>query len=66
MICPHCDGTGEAPDVVTLECIGCQKKVKVTYRSTAELMALCDSVRCADCKKFAAPEAEEGSGADAD
>lgn len=49
--CPHCEGTGIAPDKITLECVGCQKKVVVTYRSTAEVLSACASVRCADCKK---------------
>lgn len=54
--CPHCDGTGEAPEKITLECVGCQRKVVVTYTSTAEIAAKCESVRCADCKKREAGE----------
>lgn len=49
--CPHCKGTGIAPDKITLECVGCQKKVVVTYTSTADIREKCESVRCADCKK---------------
>lgn len=49
--CTHCDGTGEAPDKITLECVDCQRKVTVTYSSTAEIAELCQSVRCGECKK---------------
>lgn len=50
MRCPTCKGTGQVPDEITLECVGCQtKRVKVRYDSTAELLALCDTVLCADC-----------------
>lgn len=53
--CTHCDGTGQAPDKITLECVGCQRKVTVTYSSTAEIAKLCEDVRCTDCKKLAKP-----------
>ncbi len=49
--CSHCDGTGEAPERATLECVGCQRAVTVTWRSTAEALRKCENVRCADCKK---------------
>lgn len=49
--CTHCDGTGEAPDRMMLECVDCQRKVTVTYRSLSEMTELCVNVRCAECKK---------------
>lgn len=52
--CAHCQGTGEAPDKITLECVACQRKVTVTYSSAAEIAKLCESVRCTDCKKAVA------------
>lgn len=49
-ICKHCEGTGVAPDKLTLECIGCQRKVTVTFRSLADLTEKCLNVLCSDCK----------------
>ncbi|GEM_PF-5375543 len=49
--CRHCNGTGEAPETIKLECIGCQKSVTVTYSDTKELIDKCEEVFCADCKK---------------
>lgn len=50
-ICAHCKGTGVAPDKITLECVGCQRPVSVTYSSSSELREKCENVRCADCKR---------------
>lgn len=47
--CKHCNGTGEAPDRLRLECIGCQKPVWVTFRNNDELTEKCLNVRCAEC-----------------
>lgn len=35
MQCRHCNGTGEAPDKLTLECVNCQRKVVVVFYTTA-------------------------------
>jgi hypothetical protein len=52
MRCPQCSGTGEVPDKITLECVGCQtRKVTVTFTSTQDLIDQCDKVRCPDCKE---------------
>lgn len=59
--CHHCDGTGTAPDRITLECIGCQKGVTVIYRDTAELRRKCEEIRCAECKKVASPRDPGGT-----
>lgn len=48
--CKHCKGTGQAPNVITLECVSCQQKVRVTYDKYDSLIAICESVRCADCR----------------
>lgn len=50
-VCRHCKGTGQAPDQITLECVKCQCKVKITYSSSDELIRLVADVQCADCKK---------------
>jgi len=49
--CAHCDGTGEAPDKITLECVICQRKVVVTYTASDDVVAICENVRCSDCKQ---------------
>lgn len=51
-ICTHCNGTGEAPDKITLECVECQGKVVVTYNDTADVIAKLANVRCRDCKSY--------------
>lgn len=51
MRCRHCNGTGEAPDKITLECITCQSKVTVHFASTAELLDKSNDVQCAECKQ---------------
>lgn len=51
MRCRHCKGTGEAPDKIVLECVGCQCKVTVVYNDTAELIAKSEYVLCAECRK---------------
>lgn len=48
--CKHCKGTGVAPDKITLECIGCQRKVVVTYSNTAELAEKAERVLCGQCR----------------
>lgn len=50
--CSHCKGTGVAPDKLTLECIGCQNKVIVTFVTQADLIEKCLNVLCSDCKKI--------------
>ena len=55
MRCKHCDGTGEVPDKITLECVNCQRKVTVTYDSISDLTAKCETLLCADCKGYVAP-----------
>lgn len=52
--CPTCKGTGIAPETIQLECIGCQRRVAVTYTDSADLRAKCEEVRCADCRRAAA------------
>lgn len=49
MRCPHCKGTGQAPGKITLECVGCQCRVTVTYFDTAELIEKSKDVRCRSC-----------------
>jgi hypothetical protein len=48
-VCHHCKGTGTAPEKITLECIGCQRPVTITYANIAELHKRCENVRCVDC-----------------
>lgn len=49
--CPTCKGTGEAPSKITLECVGCQCRVVITYQDTADLIAKSKDLYCADCRK---------------
>lgn len=52
--CKHCGGTGKAPDILTLECILCQRPVKVSFEpafTAAEIMAQCENVKCSGCKR---------------
>jgi len=49
--CKHCGGTGEAPEVLTLECIGCQRPVKVKLRGEENIIRLCVNIRCRECKQ---------------
>jgi hypothetical protein len=49
-ICSHCKGTGEALIKLQQECIGCQRKITVTFESTADLVKSDGRVFCADCK----------------
>lgn len=52
--CPHCKGTGEVPDKIEQECIGCQRKVTITW--DADRAAGYDGrVYCRDCKPLAQP-----------
>ncbi len=50
-VCSHCKGTGVAPERITLECIGCQRPVVVTYTDTSDLRSKCEDVKCAECRK---------------
>ena len=49
--CKHCGGTGEAPEGLTLECIGCQRPVKVKLRGEENIIRLCVNIRCRECKQ---------------
>ena len=49
--CPTCQGSGVAPDKITLECVECQRKVVITFHDSAELIELSKNVVCNDCKK---------------
>jgi DnaJ-class molecular chaperone len=49
--CPHCKGTGVAPIRLPQECIGCQKKITVTFETTEEMLATEGRVWCSECKK---------------
>lgn len=53
MKCTRCNGTGNEPERVTLECVSCNRKVTVTMPDNhADIVKLCESVRCAECKKL--------------
>lgn len=51
MRCRHCNGTGEAPNKIVLECVSCQCKVTVVYNDTAELIKKSENVLCANCRQ---------------
>lgn len=50
-VCSRCKGTGEVPDRIRLECIGCQKPVWVSYKDNADLTRKCKTVKCAECSE---------------
>lgn len=50
MRCKHCNGTGEAPDKIVLECVSCQRKVTILYNDLSELSRAAKNVLCAVCK----------------
>jgi hypothetical protein len=48
--CPHCKGTGVAPIRLQQECVGCQRKLIVTFEDTAEMARSDGRVYCKDCQ----------------
>ncbi len=51
MRCPHCKGTGEAPTRLRQECLGCQRKVMVSFETTDDLAKHDGRVYCDECKR---------------
>lgn len=50
-ICPNCKGTGVAPLKLVQECVGCQRKMTVTFKAHEDLTRHDGVVYCSDCTK---------------
>lgn len=49
--CPHCKRTIPAPIKLPQECVGCQKRIIVTFESLADVAENSGFVYCTECKK---------------